>query len=207
MKTSRQKSKEKPGRSWEFFTEELAHSELERDWILNFFWGKVDRLLPGCWEWPEKYRNEAGYGIFQYKSIRLNRSITISAHRFSLIVTVGNQPTLLACHSCDNPPYIRPSHLFWGTHKENSRDMVIKGRGQRQFGSSVKIDEEMIAKAFMAYDREFHNGRYAAMRAAVEQVFLDIFKGDFHKTYREEIKMLEAANERLRKLLPKKDSV
>lgn len=198
---------EMSGKSWRFFTEELEHSELERDWLLKSFWSKVDRSLPGCWEWPEKKRNKSGYGIFSYKSIRLNYHSTIAAHRFSLIATVGNQPDLLACHSCDNPPCVRPSHLYWGTHKENSRDMMIKGRGRTNYGSSVEIDEEMLAKAFMAYDREFPKGRYAAMRAAVEQVFLDIFKGDFHKTYKHEIKMVKAENERLRKLPPGKDPV
>jgi hypothetical protein len=37
-------------------------------------------------------------------------------------------PGYFACHHCDNPPCIRPIHLFAGTASDNVRDALHKGR-------------------------------------------------------------------------------
>lgn len=34
-------------------------------------------------------------------------------------------------HACDNPPCVRPTHLFLGTPKANAHDRVAKGRRVR----------------------------------------------------------------------------
>jgi hypothetical protein len=78
----------------------------------------------GCIEW-QRAKSKYGYGMISFN----NR--VIAANRLMLILLHGEPSTKsVAMHSCDNPPCINPDHLRWGTHQENSRDMVAKGRGK-----------------------------------------------------------------------------
>jgi hypothetical protein len=64
-----------------------------------------------------------GYGHF-WADGRL-----VSAHRISYATLVGPIPEgLHVLHHCDNPPCVRPIHLFTGTRADNMADMIRKGR-------------------------------------------------------------------------------
>lgn len=89
------------------------------------FWGKVDRTGE-CWVWTG-YKTPQGYGKFQYAHGK-----PMLAHRYAYYLGAGEWPKNFACHKCDNPWCVRPSHLFDGTHKENMEDCAKKGRTSRK---------------------------------------------------------------------------
>lgn len=93
------------------------------------FWNKVDRTGE-CWVW-NGLRDPKGYGRFQYGSGK-----PVLAHRYALSLALGRMPALFACHKCDNPSCVRPSHLFEGTQKDNMQDCVRKGRINRKAHAS-----------------------------------------------------------------------
>jgi len=76
----------------------------------------------GCWLWTGKTNNK-GYG-----QLWMNMSYHL-AHRFSYSHYRGQIPDgMCVLHSCDNPRCVNPSHLFPGTKRDNTRDMMKKGR-------------------------------------------------------------------------------
>jgi hypothetical protein len=84
-------------------------------------------VFSGCWVWNGHINNH-GYGVVGFGSRATHRG-TMLAHRMSYEVFIGPIPRdLNVLHSCDNPSCINPEHLFAGTHLDNHRDMVSKGR-------------------------------------------------------------------------------
>ena len=83
-----------------------------------------DKILKtdDCWVYTGGI-NSTGRGVFW-----LNGK-SIKAHRFAWIVNSGEiKNGLLVCHKCDNGKCVKPSHLFLGTYKDNTNDMIKKGR-------------------------------------------------------------------------------
>lgn len=80
------------------------------------------RIEGECWIWTGAC-STGGYGQLRIGSRRSQ------AHRVSYELFVGSIPEgMCICHTCDTPSCINPDHLFAGTHKENTADMIAKGR-------------------------------------------------------------------------------
>lgn len=95
----------------------------------------------GCWLWTGGVTN-GGYGRF-----RLNGS-TVMAHRYSFSREHGPIPAgMYVLHRCDVPACVRPDHLFLGSLKTNTQDMIAKGRKRQVRGEShgrSKITEQTV---------------------------------------------------------------
>lgn len=77
-----------------------------------------------CWPWPF-YVQTQGYGQIHQNGRKL------LTHRCAAASLLGTIPRgVLVRHGCDNPPCINPSHLHLGTHADNMRDIVERGRGR-----------------------------------------------------------------------------
>ena len=50
------------------------------------------------------------------------------AHRIAYLITREDPGPAEVLHSCDNTLCVRPDHLSLGTHADNMRDMIAKGR-------------------------------------------------------------------------------
>jgi hypothetical protein len=79
--------------------------------------------LGPCWEWTGS-KLKSGHGL-----LRSVAADTYLAHRLSWHIHNGPIPDgLCVLHHCDNPPCVRPDHLFLGTRADNTMDMISKGR-------------------------------------------------------------------------------
>jgi len=78
-----------------------------------------------CWDYT-RYKDKDGYGSLRYKGQM------IRTHRLSYLLFIGKYDNkLLICHHCDNPSCINPKHLFIGTVRDNTLDMISKNRHAR----------------------------------------------------------------------------
>lgn len=96
-------------------TNHKTRSLAERFWV-----AKVD--IDDCWIWRGAHTSY-GYGVIKM------RDKTLYAHRVMWELTYGPIPDYLCVlHHCDNPPCVRPDHLFLGTRKNNAFDCIQKKR-------------------------------------------------------------------------------
>ena len=91
----------------------------------------LDRLLgkiiidtkTDCWEW-QGGTNNIGYGMMRDgPKMRTTHRVSYEEHNLQKIPS-----HLVVMHSCDNKLCVNPAHLSLGTRKDNTDDMIRKGR-------------------------------------------------------------------------------
>ncbi len=112
-------------------------------WARGWFFDKVRVGEPEeCWEW-DRFRDSQGYGWAYLGGRR------IPAARLAYEVSHGlGDPSLLACHHCDNPPCCNPDHIYLGTRLDNRKDMVARGRFDPRLPEHREYGELEIVEAF-----------------------------------------------------------
>lgn len=95
-----------------FTVPDLSSADIAR------FWSHVAKG-ESCWEW-DGWRSPKGYGRFVRSD---DGRKYYYAHRVALFLKIGVEVGLgHALHHCDNPPCVRPDHLYLGSAEDNVRD-------------------------------------------------------------------------------------
>lgn len=104
-----------------------------------------------CWIWKGHLKKD--YGYFSY------HQVLYRAHRISYEIAYGEIPNdMFVCHKCNNPSCVNPQHLFLGTPKENTHDMIEKGRLNRSRGENKGITYRKETDKWRArYMRDYKN--------------------------------------------------
>jgi len=91
--------------------------------IARLLANRVMDAATGCWLWTGTLIGN-GYGYIRYdgKSEYVHR---LAATAF---LNFDPESSLYVLHTCDEPACFNPSHLFFGTAKDNMRDAAAKGR-------------------------------------------------------------------------------
>ena len=92
---------------------------------------RIERRGPDdCWNWKGPSLR-SGYGN---AGSGFHRKFgTILAHRVAYLLAFGYLPEapLVLRHTCDNRLCCNPSHMKPGSHEDNMRDMVSRGRSTK----------------------------------------------------------------------------
>ncbi len=132
--------------------------------LTDRFWAYVEKSN-GCWLWTGPIQ-QSGHGFICVGPKGGARKI--NAHRLSWELHFGQiPPGLLVCHKCDNPPCVNPSHLFLGTHADNTKDMVDKGRHRPR--RVLTVEAVIAIRASKVPDRELGE-QYGVSPAAIRFV-------------------------------------
>ena len=87
-----------------------------------------------CWETDFKCTNRSGHPKISLPGTRGNQPMPVQVHviaweaHYAEPVPEG----LIVRHTCDNPRCCNPHHLILGTRKDNTADMISRGRAHWQ---------------------------------------------------------------------------
>ena len=150
----------RPG--WGRFCGKSCAVKANRGTALERFWSRVNKT-DGCWLWTAA--KVQGYG-----DLRIDTTHRMLAHRFSWELHIGPiPPGLHVLHRCDNPPCVRPDHLFLGTNDDNIVDRVLKGRGGKKLTPEIVLAIRRDYRPFKVTQRQLAE-KYGVSLTTIEQI-------------------------------------
>jgi hypothetical protein len=141
-----------------------------------------------CIEW-QGARNRAGYGTVRGgKNKQLAHRVAYCEHHGSTLSSITG---LVVRHDCDNPSCVNPHHLRLGTHADNARDRVERGRerhpnpakGERH--GSAKLTAEQVStirKEYVFRSPTANTYALASKYSVSQRLITKILKGDLWQT-------------------------
>lgn len=122
-------------------------------------------------------KSHAGYGWYQYKGklLKTHRIIAIE-----LLENPESKPWVL--HSCDTPACCNPSHLRWGTPKDNAADRDSRNRGKvpdnrGSKASGAKLNEQSVFEIKLLLAKKIKAKDIATLYAVSQVTISNIKKG------------------------------
>ena len=109
-----------------------------------------------CWNFTGG-KNNIGYGM-----IRDGKKMR-TAHRVSYEEHIGKIPArMCVLHKCDNPICCAPHHLWIGTLKDNTQDMMRKGRAKTFGGKNGGMKGKIMPRTTCVHcNRSISNPAYS----------------------------------------------
>jgi hypothetical protein len=143
------------------------------------FWDKIDKRGPDeCWVWKGSI-SKNGYGSF-----KLGGKAQTSS-RVAWLASYGRSPgEQMVLHKCDNRPCCNPAHLYLGDVKQNSRDMVERGRQRSgpvkgEANGNAKLTEAQVVEIKTLIAKGARNQDIAPLFGVTHQMISKIRRGHF----------------------------
>lgn len=122
------------------------------------FWSKVDRKenKEECWLWTRDKNKR--YGSFLMGRRSIDRMV-VKPHRMAYALHYGVDPgEKHVLHRCDCDKCCNPYHLFLGTHADNMKDMVAKGRNRLPEINGVHYHGSLSPQFVQCVREMYHSG-------------------------------------------------
>lgn len=135
------------------------------------FWDNVSQTAGNdeCWPWLGAVDKD-GYGKFSFRVP--GKRFFFRSSQVALMLSGQPRPyDRHALHACDNPPCCNPYHLRWGTQKENTQDMLDRGRqlkGEQNKASVLTSSQVYTMRTHIANIRKEYAALYGVSLSAIQ---------------------------------------